>query len=97
VPEPEVQARNSDFAKFGVAASALFQPQRSGYLAFLSSIAAKPDIKATLEWAAAGKLKPVIDSIFPLDETAQAFDHLRSRKVLGKVLIEPFEPVSESD
>lgn len=57
----------------------------------------RADIQKTLEWAAAGKLKPVIDTIFPLDQTAQAFAHLRSRNVLGKVLIEPFEPVSESD
>jgi 2-desacetyl-2-hydroxyethyl bacteriochlorophyllide A dehydrogenase len=57
----------------------------------------RADIQSTLEWAAAGKLKPVIDSIFPLDETPKAFAHLRSRTVLGKVLIEPFEPVSESD
>lgn len=55
------------------------------------------DIQATLEWAAAGKLKPVIDSIFPLDQVPVAFAKLRSRHVLGKVLIEPFEPVSESD
>ncbi|MDB6016749.1 MAG: Alcohol dehydrogenase zinc-binding domain protein [Pedosphaera sp.] len=57
----------------------------------------RADIQATLEWAAAGKLKPVIDSIYPLAETAQAFAHLRSRTALGKVLIEPYEPVSESD
>lgn len=57
----------------------------------------RADIKATLEWAAAGKLKPVIDSIFPLDRTAEAFAHLHSRNVLGKVLIEPYEPESESD
>lgn len=57
----------------------------------------RADIQATLEWAAAGKLKPVIDTIFPLDQTAEAFAHLRSRNVLGKVLIEPYEPVSESD
>ncbi len=57
----------------------------------------RADIEATLEWAATGKLEPVIDSIYPLDETAQAFAHLRARNVLGKVLIEPFEPVSESD
>ena len=25
----------------------------------------RADIQATLEWAAAGKLKPVIDSVFP--------------------------------
>ncbi len=57
----------------------------------------RADIQATLEWAASGRLKPVIDSIFPLDETPQAFAHLRSRNILGKVLVEPFEPASESD
>jgi 2-desacetyl-2-hydroxyethyl bacteriochlorophyllide A dehydrogenase len=57
----------------------------------------RADLQATLEWAAAGKLKPVIDSVFPLDQVPAAFDKLRSRKVLGKILIEPFEPVSESD
>jgi 2-desacetyl-2-hydroxyethyl bacteriochlorophyllide A dehydrogenase len=57
----------------------------------------RADITAALEWAAAGRLKPVIDSIFPLDRTAEAFAHLRSRNFLGKVLIEPYEPVSESD
>jgi NADPH:quinone reductase-like Zn-dependent oxidoreductase len=55
------------------------------------------DIQKTLEWAAAGKLKPVIDTIFPLDRTQEAFAHLRSRNFLGKVLVEPYEPVSESD
>ncbi len=55
------------------------------------------DMQATLDWAAAGKLKPVIDSVFPLDQVTAAFAKLRSRHVLGKVLIEPFEPVSESD
>lgn len=47
------------------------------------------DFRATLEWAAAGKLKPVIDSILPLDQTPAAFAKLRSRNVLGKVLIKP--------
>ena len=55
------------------------------------------DMQATLEWAAAGKLKPVIDSVFPLDQVPAAFAKLRSRHVLGKVLIEPFEPESEGD
>jgi NADPH:quinone reductase-like Zn-dependent oxidoreductase len=57
----------------------------------------RADIRATLEWAAAGKLKPVIDSIYPLDRAAEAIAHLRSRRALGKILIEPFEPESESD
>ena len=55
------------------------------------------DFQATLDWAAAGKLKPVIDSVFPLDQTPAAYAKLRSRNVLGKVLIEPFEPASEND
>jgi type I restriction enzyme M protein len=53
VPEAEVQARKSDLAKFGVVATALFQPQRQGYLAFREAIAAKPAIKVTLEADAA--------------------------------------------
>jgi 2-desacetyl-2-hydroxyethyl bacteriochlorophyllide A dehydrogenase len=55
------------------------------------------DMQATLEWAAAGKLKPVIDSVFPLNQVPAAFAKLRSRHVLGKVLIEPFEPEFEGD
>jgi NADPH:quinone reductase-like Zn-dependent oxidoreductase len=47
------------------------------------------DLEATLQWAAAGKLKPVIDSVFPLDQTAAAFAKLRARNVLGKVLVKP--------
>lgn len=57
----------------------------------------RSDLNMTLQWAAAGRLKPVIDSIFPLDQTPAAFAKLRSRHVLGKVLVEPFEPESESD
>ena len=49
----------------------------------------RADFRATLEWAAAGKLKPVIDSSFPLDQTSDAFAKLRARDVLGKVLIKP--------
>jgi len=47
------------------------------------------DFQATLDWAAAGKLKPVIDSIFPLDQVPAAFAKLRSRNVLGKILVKP--------
>jgi type I restriction enzyme M protein len=49
VPEDEITARQSDFAKFGVVPTSLFRPERPGYLAFLPSISAKPDIKANLE------------------------------------------------
>jgi type I restriction enzyme M protein len=49
IPEVEVQARHSDFAKFGVAAGSLFQPERPGYFAFHQSITSKSAIKVTLE------------------------------------------------
>jgi type I restriction enzyme M protein len=49
VPEAEVQARHSDFAKFGIVAGSLFQSERPGYLAFLQSITSKSGIKVTLE------------------------------------------------
>jgi 2-desacetyl-2-hydroxyethyl bacteriochlorophyllide A dehydrogenase len=55
------------------------------------------DLKATLEWAAAGKLKPVIHAVYPLDRTAEAYAALRARTVLGKVLVAPFEPEAEGD
>jgi D-arabinose 1-dehydrogenase-like Zn-dependent alcohol dehydrogenase len=57
----------------------------------------RTDIQATLECAAEGKLRPVIDSVFPLEQTAAAFVKLRSRNLLGEILIGPFEPVSKSD
>ena len=55
------------------------------------------DLKATLEWAASGKLKPVVHAVYPLDRTVEAFAELRSRTVLGKVLVDPFEPEAEGD
>jgi NADPH:quinone reductase-like Zn-dependent oxidoreductase len=45
------------------------------------------DLSATLSWAAAGKLKPVIHRMYPLEETSKAFAHLRQREVLGKLVV----------
>ena len=47
------------------------------------------NFKATLEWAAQGKLKPVIDSVVALAEAPQAYGRLRSREVLGKIVVTP--------
>lgn len=47
------------------------------------------DMKATLEWAAAGKLKPVVNQQFSLADTPKAFAALRNREVLGKVVVTP--------
>ena len=47
------------------------------------------DFKATLEWAAQGKLRPVIDSAIPLAEAPRAYERLRARAVLGKIVVTP--------
>ena len=47
----------------------------------------RADITATLDWAADGRLKPVIDSVYVLERAAEAFAKLRARQVLGKVLV----------
>ncbi len=49
IPEVEVAARATDFAKFGVNPDSLFKPERPAYLAFRESIDAKSAIKPTLE------------------------------------------------
>lgn len=49
----------------------------------------RADMETTLRWAADGRLKPAIDRVFPLAEAAAAFATLRSRAVLGKVLVCP--------
>ncbi|HXG46462.1 MAG TPA: zinc-binding dehydrogenase [Methylomirabilota bacterium] len=47
------------------------------------------DLRATLDWAAAGRLQPVIDSTYGLAEAEAALARLRSRQVLGKVIVQP--------
>ncbi len=47
----------------------------------------RADMRATLDWAAAGKLRAVVHSVLPLERTAEAFAALRARKVLGKIVI----------
>ena len=55
----------------------------------------RSDMRTTLEWAARGRLKPVIDSVLPLSRVAEGFAALRERRVLGKVVISS-QQVSES-
>ncbi len=47
----------------------------------------RADMSQTLAWAAHGKLRAVIDSMVPMKNTGDALARLRSRAVLGKVLV----------
>jgi NADPH2:quinone reductase len=46
-------------------------------------------IAGHLDDIAAGKLKVVVDRVFPLDEAADAHAYIESRKAFGRVLLEP--------
>ena len=47
----------------------------------------RADMQATLQWAAEGKLRPVIDRVYPLEKAVKGLAYLRSRQVLGKVVV----------
>jgi NADPH:quinone reductase-like Zn-dependent oxidoreductase len=47
----------------------------------------RADLRKTLEWAAAGRLKPVIHSVLPLAHVEKGFAALRARSVLGKIVV----------
>lgn len=49
----------------------------------------RKDMRATLEWAAAGRLQATIDAIVPLAQGAEAFARLRRREVNGKLVLQP--------
>jgi type I restriction enzyme M protein len=49
VPKIEVQAKAAEFGQFGVDPAILFEPDRSGYLAFRPEIESKPALKQRLE------------------------------------------------
>jgi NADPH:quinone reductase-like Zn-dependent oxidoreductase len=47
----------------------------------------RSDVEVIMEWAAYGKVKPVVHSTYPLERLPDAFAELRSRKVMGKVVV----------
>ena len=59
-----------------------------GFLKFRPSVVT--DSLATLmEWYQAGKIKPHVSHVLPLDRAAEALDLLRTRKSTGKVVVTP--------
>ena len=49
----------------------------------------REDLRLTLEWAAEGKLKAVIDQTVSLENAPESFARLRKRDALGKLVIAP--------
>lgn len=45
------------------------------------------NIAQLLDWLAAGKIKPEVDTIFPLDRAVEAINHVMERRAQGKVIL----------
>ncbi|MGH9355474.1 MAG: zinc-binding dehydrogenase [Terriglobia bacterium] len=65
---------------------ALFGRQRALYGSFMGG---KGELAEALRHIAAGRLKAVIDSVFPLREAAAAQQKMASRDFFGKILLHP--------
>ncbi len=50
---------------------------------------APDDTKACLDYVASGKLRPVIESVFPLEQAREGVSLLEDRRTFGKVIINP--------
>ena len=48
-----------------------------------------PELRTVLEHLVDGRLKPVIDRVFPLEDARAAVQHVLDRKNKGKVLLVP--------
>jgi NADPH2:quinone reductase len=59
-----------------------------GYLKF-NPQAFTESLQELMDWQIAGRLKPHISDILPLDHAADALELLRSRKSIGKVVVTP--------
>jgi alcohol dehydrogenase len=47
------------------------------------------DLAALMELISAGRMKPVIDKVLPLEQAAEGLRLIRDREVLGKVVVTP--------
>jgi NADPH:quinone reductase-like Zn-dependent oxidoreductase len=52
-----------------------------------SSMGANADFEGAFDLVASGRARPVIDSVYPLAETAAAHERLESGEQLGKVVL----------
>lgn len=59
--------------------------------------ASKSDLDQLAAWMSEGKIKPLIDSVYPLDRLEEAFLHYKSRKTCGKIAIVLEEEVKDAD
>jgi alcohol dehydrogenase len=47
------------------------------------------DLKGLMQLISAGKIKPVIDKVLPLDQAREGLRLIQDREVIGKVVVTP--------
>ncbi len=62
----------------------LYSKQLSVLGSYMGSLA---ELRRVLEWAEQGKLAPVVDKVFPLQEAAEAQKRMENRKNFGKIVL----------
>jgi D-arabinose 1-dehydrogenase-like Zn-dependent alcohol dehydrogenase len=53
-----------------------------------SMMGSKAELLQALKFVDSGKLQPVVDRIYPIEETRQAFERLQASQHFGKVVVE---------
>jgi NADPH:quinone reductase-like Zn-dependent oxidoreductase len=53
-----------------------------------STMASDEEFRAVMALLSSGRLRPVVDRVFPLNETSAALEHLQSAAQFGKVVVE---------
>jgi NADPH:quinone reductase-like Zn-dependent oxidoreductase len=48
----------------------------------------KEDFEGAYELVASGAAKPIVDRVFPLEQAAEAHEHLEAGRQFGKVVLE---------
>jgi NADPH:quinone reductase-like Zn-dependent oxidoreductase len=54
-----------------------------------STMGSRGELIEALEHVEAGRLRPILDRVFPLAATAEAHRHLEERRAFGKVVVVP--------
>jgi len=83
----EVSAVTSAFLTAAAAPTLANAALRSAQYTFLWMKPSGAELTEFAQWIDAGKIKPVIDSTYTLDQIKQAFDHLETGHPKGKIVV----------
>jgi len=59
------------------------------YFKFLTCMNNPKDMEQLAAWTAEGKLKIIVDSVYPYEEASRAFEKLKTGRARGKVIVSP--------